>query len=506
MPTLQELKDKWFLNVNLANFFPPQKRHPGTQVSPYTDNNLVEVLIDGYAIMSDFNDRIDKMITSPADPTQHEMWITSWRIDPVKLLGLSNPTLDAEKKILNAADNGLKVYYLGSGHFSRDNDAIDFAVKLGNFGSNGASDKRFPVWGCHHQKFQVFHGPSNDWVAVLGSADLSFTRWDTPEHLDINPDRPEEGGPTHDLAVIVRGPVVHDIALSFAERWNDITNRDRTEKKIDTTISTGFLSTPIPPPAGGTHSIQVLRTYPIEANRGYSWSEQGEFTIWAAYLNAIKNAGQYIYVEDQYFYTFGDPPAIEEPAGTLRDSDLVYQLGEALKRGVDVVILVPGRSEDLGAWYQLYQRGKAAHYLKDIADSQAAPVGRFVICSLKVGNKEPVVHSKLMIVDDEFVLIGSANFNQRSMTHDTEIHLGIIDSLHNFAKILRISLWQEHMEITDSNSIDDPAVGVGNFHDNAENELGRLRIFPTDDPGSFPCCHGLIMNHIIDPYKGPERS
>ena len=32
----------------------------------------------------------------------------------------------------------------------------------------------------------------------------------------------------------------------------------------------------------------IERTYAIEQERGYSWSHQGEFTIWAAYLNAIK--------------------------------------------------------------------------------------------------------------------------------------------------------------------------------------------------------------------------
>ena len=36
------------------------------------------------------------------------------------------------------------------------------------------------------------------------------------------------------------------------------------------------------------------------------------------------------------------------------------------------------------------------------------------------------VHSKLMIVDDEYVLLGSANINQRSQdgTRDTEIAVG----------------------------------------------------------------------------------
>ena len=36
------------------------------------------------------------------------------------------------------------------------------------------------------------------------------------------------------------------------------------------------------------------------------------------------------------------------------------------------------------------------------------------------------VHSKMMVVDDEYVIIGSANINQRSQdgTRDTEIAMG----------------------------------------------------------------------------------
>jgi phospholipase D1/2 len=42
------------------------------------------------------------------------------------------------------------------------------------------------------------------------------------------------------------------------------------------------------------------------------------------------------------------------------------------------------------------------------------------------------VHSKGMIVDDEYVLMGSANINQRSMegTRDTEIAMGAYQPNH----------------------------------------------------------------------------
>lgn len=70
------------------------------------------------------------------------------------------------------------------------------------------------------------------------------------------------------------------------------------------------------------------------------------------------------------------------------------------------------------------------------------------------------VHSKLMIVDDEYVLVGSANINQRSLdgTRDTEICIGAFQegyTLHHWSQPLprgqvsgfRRALWKEHLQV-----------------------------------------------------------
>ena len=62
------------------------------------------------------------------------------------------------------------------------------------------------------------------------------------------------------------------------------------------------------------------------------------------------------------------------------------------------------------------------------------------------------VHSKMMVVDDSYVIIGSANMNQRSMagSRDTEICVGSWqpafppDSAHGDVHIFRLSLFVEH--------------------------------------------------------------
>ncbi|KAL6511902.1 hypothetical protein OROGR_021499 [Orobanche gracilis] len=89
-------------------------------------------------------------------------------------------------------------------------------------------------------------------------------------------------------------------------------------------------------------------------------------------------------------------------------------------------------------------------------DSSSQKAGRFMI----------YVHAKGMIVDDEYVIVGSANINQRSMagSRDTEIAMGAYQPHHTWAKKnhphgqvygYRMSLWAEHLG-TIENCFKDP--------------------------------------------------
>jgi len=501
MPTLQELKDKWFIDVNKTDVFPPQTRHKGTLVSPGTDGNLLEPLIDGAALMAEFHDQLEMMIKSD-DPSQWSLYISAMNIQPVKLLGENNPAKDAMAKILEAAEAGVKVYYLGSGHSGADMVSSSFAKKLMQYGSQGAADKRFPPAGGQHQKFTVAQGPDNAWLATLGSADFFKTNWDTPDHLPVNPNRPKGGGPIHNVSCRIQGPLAQDIALNFAERWNDEPSRGRTVPRIETTIETDFVDTPIP--AVGTHSVQLLRIYALESKPGesYSWADHGEFTVWASYLNAIKKAQKYIYIEDQYLFPFRFDPVMEHPEDVARGADIFYQLGEALKRGVDVVCLVPGRDDAIYKHYEFQQRRRGADYLRNIAANHPG-AGRFVFSKLHVGGKDPVIHAKVMLVDDELALVGSANIALRSMALCSEIHMAVIDEKNEFARDLRYKLWAEHMELDKFDVLIDPKEAVTAYYENAKSEQGRLHLLPaTRLDHELP--YNAIWDSLIDPYYGPD--
>ena len=65
------------------------------------------------------------------------------------------------------------------------------------------------------------------------------------------------------------------------------------------------------------------------------------------------------------------------------------------------------------------------------------------------------VHSKLMIVDDDYIVIGSANINQRSMAgeRDSEICVGAFQPAHSISDgpprgdihTFRMALWSAHL-------------------------------------------------------------
>lgn len=507
MATLTELQSKWFLTFSengtvfppIQNYdqytsflngqspFPPLQRRRGNSVSDYTDQNLVTWLIDGEEYMGQWHQMVNQLQSANC-----ELYHSAYRLDQdVRTLGHSNPASDA-LEVINAADErGVSVYVLLSSHFHSPKYNWPSHAWLLSHGVESFTDYRFPPAGSNHSKYAVFKNPSASYQsrAILGSADLAKKRWDTSDHLPINntnSNRAPGISPSHEVGVLIDGPAVADIERSF---------RDRAVGAFELQTSV------IVPPTAGLHSVQVLHTYGIQRQL-YSPPDEGEFSCWASYLNAIRMASNLIYIEDPYFLPFGYPPVMYEiNPSPARDSDIVYQLGEALKRGVNIIVITPRGSEEgpYASPYQVYQRALGFNYLAGIANT--AP-GRLIVAHLTIFN-----HSKLMIVDDEFVLVGSSNICRRAMTNDGELHVGIVDGGNAFARQLREELWTEHLQssITIGLSMDD---AFSLFQDAVTNQGGRVRAHSTAHPGDLPDSaygmgHETWINFIVDPYGGP---
>jgi phosphatidylserine/phosphatidylglycerophosphate/cardiolipin synthase-like enzyme len=123
---------------------------------------------------------------------------------------------------------------------------------------------------------------------------------------------------------------------------------------------------------------------------------------------------------------------------------------------------------------------------------------------MNTGGSDAVIHSKLLMVDDEFVMIGSANMCQRSIANLTELNLGVVDPEGKLVRDLRLALWQEHLELDSPDSLLDSSLGVEQWHDNAAEGKGRLHLFKSVRPKiEFP--YRFLFNKLVDPYNGPSR-
>ena len=88
-----------------------------------------------------------------------------------------------------------------------------------------ALDGEHPVGASHHQKFVVI----DDRLAFVGGMDLTFARWDTPEHRANDARRASEDGsiarPMHDVQVAAGGEIAAALGDLFRARWQAATGQ-----------------------------------------------------------------------------------------------------------------------------------------------------------------------------------------------------------------------------------------------------------------------------------------
>jgi phospholipase D1/2 len=231
--------------------------------------------------------------------------------------------------------------------------------------------------------------------------------------------------------------------------------------------------------------VAVARTVPIGAGR------QAVREVEALYLDMIAAARRYIYIENQYF-----------TAKTVGGA-LAARLAEP--RGPEIIVV--SRLDSAG-WLEAPTmealRTVLLHKLRD-----ADAFGRFSAWYPdSPGQPCCDVHSKLMIVDDEWLRVGSANFANRSMGLDTECDLvleaGGSPSLRAAIAGARNVLLAEHLGValTDVREALTLTRSVGGAVRGLANRTGRtLRRFEQlDEPSPAVIA---IANGIADPDHPP---
>lgn len=257
-------------------------------------------------------------------------------------------------------------------------------------------DNQHPVGGSHHQKIVVI----DESVAFAGGIDLAIGRWDTPEHLAHDPRRnlgDKVCHPVHDLMMLVDGEAAFNLARLAKERW-----RMATGKKLR---RTGCDNDPWPEsvqPDLHNATLAISRTVPAYKER----EEVRE--VETLFRDLIAAASKHIYFECQYFTSAIVGDALEK---RLQEPD-----------GPEIVVVVRHKCD---GWLEEPVMGSLRTRL--VKRLRAADRhGRFHIyypCVPELSVECINVHAKLMIVDDEWLRIGSANLANRSMGIDTECDL-----------------------------------------------------------------------------------
>ncbi|XP_072950499.1 phospholipase D alpha 4 [Typha angustifolia] len=389
----------------------------------------------------------------------------------------------------------------------------------------------FPTLFAHHQKtivvdasrrfFQtcgsvdegdLFNNDEREIISFLGGLDLCDGRYDTERHslfrtLDSKSHSNDfyqinfagaslyRGGPRepwHDVHACVTGEAARDVLTNFEQRWTkqcdpsllvpeeDIPNND--EPTLARNSSHNW-------------KVQVFRSIDKFSVAELPHEIAPEHSLQDAYVQAIRRADRFIYIENQYF--IGGCHLWEEDqhsgCNNLIPVEIALKVVSKIrtKERFAVYIIIPmwpegiPESEPVQAilhWTRLTMTMMYGLIGKAIKESGVDGHPRDYLNFFCLANREEkhwgefvphclpphlsdywkaqqnrrfmiYVHSKLMIVDDEYILLGSANLNQRSMdgSRDTEIAIGCYQpeyvgdrsrkgDIHTY----RMSLWYEH--------------------------------------------------------------
>lgn len=346
---------------------------------------------------------------------RQSIWILAWVFDPLTRLepdrvGRSGDPATADRlglllQRIAALHPGLDVRILAwdmpfplnaSQAFAPQRAAAEFTGSRVKF----RLDNSLPNSACHHQKLVVIDGR----LAFVSGGDLGVDRWDTCDHADGDRRRRlpnlHSYRPRHDVAVMVEGPVVQDCARLFADRWARSEGGGLDVPPPDVSTDSPWPTDLIPDLT--SRKVALVRTQP-------AWKDQPEIIEGLKlHLAAIAAARRCIYLENQYLAA---PTIVEALARRLAEPD-----------GPEVISVGPSASPSFFDRMSMDSARMAAITTLTRADVH----GRFHAYCARTPDGHPIlVHSKVTVIDDRFLRIGSANLNNRSGGLDTELDLAL---------------------------------------------------------------------------------
>ncbi|XP_067157722.1 phospholipase D1 isoform X4 [Apteryx mantelli] len=295
--------------------------------------------------------------------------------------------------------------------------------------------------------------------------------------------------PWHDISSVVHGKAARDVARHFIQRWNFAKIMKPKYRSLSYPFllpksqeTANELKYQVPEAVHAT--VQVIRSA-ADWSAGIKYHEE---SIHNAYVSVINNSKHYIYIENQFFISCADDKVVWNKIGDAIAQRILKAHRENKRFRVYVVIpLLPGFEGDISTGggnalqaimhfnYRTMCRGENSILGQLKAEVGDKWINYISFCGLrtyaelegKLVTELIYVHSKLLIADDNTVIIGSANINDRSMlgkrdseiaiiVQDTETIPSMMDGEHysagKFAQSLRLRCFRVVLGSSDLNS------------------------------------------------------
>jgi phosphatidylserine/phosphatidylglycerophosphate/cardiolipin synthase-like enzyme len=408
---------------------------------------------------------------------QRTIWMTQLAFDPdcVAFDHTASETDVVGRRLVDgiiaaSVERGVDVRILLNASLLLDTAAPlrDFLHRADAAGVQVRGVKRFPQ--LLHAKVVVIDGSE----AFLVGSPFANGYWDDARHRPADGRRPARelaGRPVHDVSCAIAGPAVASLAAFFVELWNEVSTGPAAEHRIPaTSVARRHPS-----------AIRVSRTAP----RGVLPAHPtGLAEILAEIEAALASARSLVYVEHQY----------------LSARPVVAALTAALRREPALeVIVVLNQNPDVTAY-----RGWQNARLREAGLLDHPRVGCFALWSgasstvagVRWEVNQRFVHSKVLLVDDRWAMVGSANLDgvslhsygddfagaaaRRIFRHVRNLDVALVlddsaDELDGAVRELRLRLWSEHLGLEPEDIAVRPAEGwLARWRSRAARDLRTL--------------------------------
>uniref|UniRef100_A0A7N5ZXS9 Phospholipase n=1 Tax=Anabas testudineus TaxID=64144 RepID=A0A7N5ZXS9_ANATE len=431
--------------------------------------------VNGKTYMEDVADALEE--------AKEEIFITDWWLSPE--IFLKRPVVEGNRWRLDCllkrkAQQGVRIFVMlykevelalgiNSGYSKRTLMHLHPSIKVMRHPDHVSSSVY--LW-AHHEKIVVI----DQSVAFVGGIDLAYGRWDDREHRLTDVGSVTRSGsvqslktgvgelqgntrfwhgkdycnfvykdwiqlekpfddfidryttprmPWHDIASVVHGRAARDVARHFIQRWNFT----KIMKPKYRSLSYPFLlpkshstadELKYQVPNCVNTKAQVLRSV-ADWSAGIKYHEE---SIHNAYIQVIAKSKHYIYIENQFFISCADNKTVQNKIGDAIIERIIRAHKEGKKYRVYVVTPLLPVFLFLFSPYLFPVDDQWMNYISFTGlRTHAELEGRLVTELI-------YVHSKMLIADDNTVIIGSANINDRSMLgkRDSEVAVIVEDS------------------------------------------------------------------------------